>query len=145
MQQITDEYIAKLYTLTLRLLTSSLDAQLFVGQLPEGFPREIPLPPGTNVIGSFFSPSGNIQAIFEVAIPSHEVLKFYRQALAEVGEEIGIAAVPRSRELLQRWHDISLRFRVNQIWKDVLVTAVPLDSDLTDLRLNISQIYSNPI
>ncbi len=146
MQQITDEDVAKLYTLTLRLLTSSLDessqhAQLLVGQLPEGFPKEIPLPPGTNVIGSFFLPLGNIKAIFEVAMPSHEVLTFYRQALAEVGKELGIAAVPRSRELLQRWHDINLRFRLNQSWKDVIVTAAPLSSDLTDLRLNIhSQI-----
>jgi len=146
MQQLTDEDAAKLYTLALRLLTSPLESnqhtQLLVGQLPEGFPEEMSFPQNTNIIGCVLWSRESFQAIFEVAIPAHEVLMFYRQALAEVGKELKISIAPHSphsAERLQRFKDASLRFRVNQSWKDVLMTVAPLSNDLTDLRLTISK------
>ena len=143
MQQLTDEDAAKLYTLALRLLTSPLESnqhtQLLVGQLPEGFPEEMSFPQNTNIIGCILRSRESFQAIFEVAMPAHEVLMFYRQALAEVGKELKIGIAPHSAERLQRLKDTSLRFRVNQSWKDVLVTVAPLSNDLTDLRLTISK------
>ena len=143
MQQITGKDADKLYTLSFRLLTSPLDVssqqrQLLVGQLPEDFPEEISFLQNTSIIGCILFPKERLQAIFEVAMPAHEVLMFHRQALAEVGREFKIGVVaPHSDERLQQLKDASLSFLLSQSWKKVFLTVAPLSSDLTDLRLNI--------
>lgn len=62
------------------------EMQLLVGEVPGGLPVELPLPPGSRVVGSFVR--GNLHGIsivLDAAQPAEQVLEFYRERLSGAG------------------------------------------------------------
>lgn len=65
---------------------ASDETQLLVGELPAGLPLELPLPPGSRVVGSLVR--GNqrgISIVLDASEPAEQVLEFYRARLSAAG------------------------------------------------------------
>lgn len=62
------------------------EMQLLVGEVPAGLPVELPLPPGSRVVGSLVrgNPRG-ISIVLDAEQPAEQVLEFYRERLSGAG------------------------------------------------------------
>lgn len=81
---------ALLETLAVRLVTSPYDPrrqnlQLLVGQLPDALPFEVPLPPGSRVIGTLVRSATYSDIVLDVPLPPEQALAFYREHLQAAG------------------------------------------------------------
>ncbi len=81
---------ALLETLALRLAASPYDPrpqnlQLLVGQLPDALPFEVPIPPGSRVIGTLARSATYSDVVLDVPLPPEQALAFYREHLQAAG------------------------------------------------------------
>ncbi len=81
---------ALLQELALRLATSPFDPrprgpQLFVGQLPDTLPFDVPIPEGCRIIGSLARSDKYLDILLDVPLPPEQALAFYRERLLAAG------------------------------------------------------------
>ncbi len=63
----------------------SQEAQIYVGKLPEKMPVDIPLPEGSQVVGTVVRGEESIQIVLDTNNPPDRVLEFFRQQLSAAG------------------------------------------------------------
>ncbi len=81
---------ALLESLVLRLSSHPFDPrpynpQLFVGQLPEHLPFEVPVPEGSRIIGSLARGSEHLDILLDVPLPPEQARAFYKERLLATG------------------------------------------------------------
>jgi hypothetical protein len=81
---------ALLEALAQRLTISPFDPrtqnpQLFLGQLPDNLPFELPIPPGSRVIGGVARSPEHIDILLDVPLPAAQALAFYKERLQAAG------------------------------------------------------------
>lgn len=59
--------------------------QVLIGELPQHLPIEIPLPAGSRVVGTLIRGPQHATSVVDVALPTEQVLKFYRERLQAAG------------------------------------------------------------
>ncbi|HEU5367185.1 MAG TPA: hypothetical protein VFU69_01925 [Ktedonobacterales bacterium] len=81
---------ALLEALALRLTVSPFDPrtqnpQLFVGQMPDTLPFELPIPEGSRIIGGIARSPEHIDILLDVPLPPEQALAFYKERLQAAG------------------------------------------------------------
>lgn len=159
-----------LLELALRLTTYPNDtrtqnAQLLPGQLPDQLPIDIPIPEGSQVLGSLIRNPKDIEIILDTYLSSAEVLSFYRQRMEAIGWQTTdiyrpnrgglMSAGSRSRGGNETFYkglrDPSLtvyglgissaevdEFNRNRSGPVLTINAYPGKGSTTDLRLNLN-------
>ncbi len=107
------------------------EVQLFVGQLPDNMPIDLPIPDYARIIGSMIQGRKNINIVLDVNLTPEQVLDFYRESMAasnwsEIEERRGFA-----------FNEIKLVMCQNSNDPPLTIRAYPVESSPTDVRLNI--------
>ncbi len=81
---------ALLEELVLRLTASPADPrtrqpQLFAGQLPDNLPFELPIPPGSRIVGSLARSPEYIDIVLDVPLAPEQALAFYKAQMQAAG------------------------------------------------------------
>jgi len=107
------------------------EVQLLVGQLPDNMPIDLPIPDDARIIGSMIQGRKNINIVLDVNLTPEQVLDFYRESMAagnwsEIEQRRGFA-----------FNEIKIVMCQNNNDPPLTIRAYPVDSGLTDVRLNI--------
>ena len=139
---------ALLETLALRLSVRAFDPrtdkpQLFVGQLPDGLPVELPMLQGSRVIGSRARSAKHLDIVLDVPLPPEQALAFYKEQLLAAGWNEPEQAMHTPRHggfvhssLLARQHNALF---CKGLHGPALNVIALLEQDgFTDVRLNLN-------
>jgi len=125
-------------SLAIRLLTPISDVpnventQVFVGELPDKMPVELPIPKNAKILGSMVTEEACIDILFDVNQTSEQVFDFYRESLAnnnwsEVGQSRGIV-----------WGSDRITFCRGLLSPSLTVSAYTVREGPTEVRLNVN-------
>lgn len=124
-----------LYLLAQRLLSTPdrySEFQLLVGAIPDWLPIQIPVPENSRVLGSHVSNPNKISIIIESLLSIQEIHDFYSHTIRNLGgEEHEVEYSPLIDPTHATW-----RF-FYPTGQRLHMTAVPLDSGSTHLRLHV--------
>ncbi|HEY7357724.1 MAG TPA: hypothetical protein VH590_14705 [Ktedonobacterales bacterium] len=138
---------ALLEALALRLTSSPFDPrtqnpQLFVGQLPDNLPFELPIPEGSRVIGGITRSPEHIGLLLDVPLPPEQAHAFYKERLqadgwSELDQPMGMQRggfVHSS--ILARSHSVT--FCKGPRGPSLDVRALSAQAGFTDVRLSLN-------